>query len=109
MLTFVKEEIAQLLKDGIITPSSNWYSSPIHIVPKSQPGKFRMFGNYTALNTTTQPDLYPVPFLHEFAEMVHGCIVISELDCYKGSHQISMAAEDAYKTAIITLVGLYEY
>ena len=34
-LTFVKEEIAQLLKDGIITPSLSPYGSPIHIVPKS--------------------------------------------------------------------------
>ena len=53
-LTFVKEEIAQLVRDGIITPSSSPYASPIHIVPKSQPGKFRMVGDYRALNTTTQ-------------------------------------------------------
>ena len=31
-LTFVKKEIAQLLKDGIITPSSSPHASPIHIV-----------------------------------------------------------------------------
>ena len=86
-LTFVKEEIAQLLKDGIITPSSSPYASPIHIVPKSQPGKFRMVGDYWALNTTTQPDCYPLPFLNDFADMLHGCTVFSKLDCYKGYHQ----------------------
>ena len=108
-LTFVKEEIAQLLKDGIITPSSSLYASPIHIVPKSQPRKFRMVGDYRALNTTTQPDRYPLPFFNDFADMLHGCSVFSKLVCYKGYHQIPMAAEDAYKTAIITPVGLYEY
>ena len=101
-------EIAQLLKDGIITPSSFSYASPIHIVPKSQPGKFRMIGDYRALNTM-QPDRYLLPFLNDIADMLLGCTVFSKLDCYKNYHQIPMAAEDAHKTAIITLVGLYEY
>ena len=39
-LTFVKGEIAQLLQDGIITPSSSPYASSIHFVPKAQPGTF---------------------------------------------------------------------
>ena len=68
-----------------------------------------MVGDYRALNTTTQPDRYPLPFLNDFADMLHGCPVFSKLDCYKGYHQIPMAAEDAYKTAIITPIGLYEY
>ena len=41
--------------------------------------------------------------------MIHGCTVFSKLDCYKDYHQIPMVAKDAYKTAIITPVGLYEY
>ena len=68
-----------------------------------------MVGDYRALNTTTQPDRYPLPFLNDFADMLHGCTVFSKLDCYRGYHQIPMAAEDAYKTVIITPVGLYEY
>ena len=68
-----------------------------------------MVGDYRALNTTTKPDRYPLPFLNDFADMLHGCTVFSKLDCYKGYHQIPMAAEDAHKTAIIMPVGLYEY
>ena len=67
-----------------------------------------MVGDYRALNTTTQPDRCPSPFLNNFADMLHGCTVYSKLDCYKNYYQIPMAAEDAHKTAIITLVGLYE-
>jgi len=44
-LEFVKSEISQLLKDGIIVPSSSPYSSPIQIVPKTEPGKFGMVGD----------------------------------------------------------------
>ena len=68
-----------------------------------------MVGDYRVLNTTMQPDRYPQPFLNDFADMLHGCTVFSKLDCYKGYHQIPMAAEDAHKTAIITPVGLYGY
>ena len=46
-LTFVKEEIAQLLKDGIIAPILSPYASPIHIVSKPQPGKFAMVEDYS--------------------------------------------------------------
>ena len=108
-LQFVKDEIDQLLADGILVPSSSPYASPIHIVPKSEPGKFRMVGDYRALNNATQPDRYPLPFLNDFSDSLHGCTVFSKLDCYKGYHQIPMAKEDAHKTAIITPIGLYQY
>ena len=108
-LTFVKGEIDQLLQGGIIISSSSPYASPIHIVPKAQPGTFRMVGDYRALNIATHPDRYPLPFLNDFADMLHGCTVFSKLDCYKGYHQIPMAAEDAHKTATITPFGLYKY
>ena len=55
---FVPEEIENLLKPGIITPSSSPYASPINIIPKTGPKKFRMVGDYRALNNITQPDLW---------------------------------------------------
>ena len=39
-LAFLKEEINQLLEDGILSPSSSPYASAIHIVPKSEPVNF---------------------------------------------------------------------
>jgi len=105
----VKEEIANLLKAGIITPSSSPYTSPIHIVPKAGPKKFRMVGDYRALNNITQPDRYPLPYLNDFVDKLNGCKYFSKIDCLKGYHQIPMAKEHAQKTAIITPIGLYEY
>ena len=55
---FVQEEIENLLKPGIITPSSSPYASPINIIPKTGAKKFRMVGDYRALNNITQPDLW---------------------------------------------------
>ena len=108
-LAFVKEEINQLLEDDILSPSSSPYASAIHIVPKSETGKFRMVGDYRALNVSTQPDRYPLPYLNDFADVLHECTVFTKLDCLKGYHQIPMAKNDIHKTAITTPIGLYEY
>ena len=67
-LAFVEQEIEQLLDDNILVHSSSPYASPIHIVAKRQPGKFRMVGDYRELNNVTQPNRYPLPFLHDFRE-----------------------------------------
>ena len=107
-LAFVEQEIEQLLDDNILVPSSS-YASPIHIVAKRQPDKFRNVGDYRELNNVTQPDRYLLPFLHDFSDKLQGCTVFSKLDCLKGYHQIPIAEEDAHKTAIITPIGLYQY
>ena len=62
MLKFVKEEIGQLLKNNILVHSSSPYASLIHIAPENEPGKFRMVGDYRALNCITQPITTPCHF-----------------------------------------------
>jgi len=62
---FVRKEIENLLKTVIITLSSSPYASPIHAVPKTGPKKFRMVGDYRALNNVTWPDRYPLPYFND--------------------------------------------
>ena len=90
-LAFVEQEIKQLLDDNILVPSSSPYACPIYIVAKREPGKFKMVGDYRELNNVTQPDRYPLPFLHDFSDKLQGCTVFSKLDCLKGYHKIRMA------------------
>ena len=77
-LAFVKKKINQLLGDGISSPSSSPYANAIHIVPKSEPGNFRMIGDYRALNVSTQPDRYPLPYLNQIVIHQHNQIVIHQ-------------------------------
>ena len=56
-----------------------------------------------------QPVRYPLQFLHDFDDALHGCTDFSKLDCVKEYHQIPMARQDAEKTAIIMPVGMYQY
>ena len=50
-LKAAKEEFADLLKAGIIRPSSSCWASPLHMVPKPTPGEWRACGE--SLVTTT--------------------------------------------------------
>ena len=44
-LSAAKAEVQELLKDGTLRPSKSSWSSPIHLVPKSQPGRWRLCGD----------------------------------------------------------------
>ncbi|GFU49678.1 hypothetical protein TNCV_2906321 [Trichonephila clavipes] len=94
----VKVEFEFLLAQGIIRPSKSPWSSPLHVVPKSG-STVRPVGDYRQLNSVTEFDSYPLPYLNDF----------SKIDIFKAFHQIPIAECDIPKTAVTTPWGLYEY
>ncbi|GFY10331.1 hypothetical protein TNCV_2630091 [Trichonephila clavipes] len=103
----VKVEFEFLLAQGIIRPSKSPWSS-LHVVPKSDP-IVRPVGDYRQLNSVTEFDSYPMPYLNDFAHAVHGKRIFSKIDIFKAFHQIPIAECDIPKTAVTTPWGLYEY
>jgi hypothetical protein len=57
---FVKEEIENLLKSGIIEPSDSPWASPVVVVKKSN-GEFRLCTDLRKVNAVTVPDPFPMP------------------------------------------------
>ena len=55
-----KQEFTTLLQAEVIRPSMSSWSSPIHLVPKSTPRKWRLCGDFSHLNKQTKPDRYPI-------------------------------------------------
>ncbi|GFS74994.1 hypothetical protein TNCV_1396531 [Trichonephila clavipes] len=93
---------------GIIRPSKSPWSSPLHVVPKSD-STVRPVGDYRQLNSVTEFDSYPMPYLNDFAHALHGKKIFSQIDIFKAFHQIPIAECDIPKTAVTTPWGLYEY
>ncbi|GFU60415.1 retrovirus-related Pol polyprotein from transposon 17.6 [Trichonephila clavipes] len=104
----VKVEFEFLLAQGIIRPSKSPWSSPLHVVPKSD-STVRPVGDYRQLNSVTEFDSYPMPYLNDFAHALHGKRIFSKIDIFKAFHQIPIAECDIPQTAVTTPWGLYEY
>ncbi|GFT93085.1 transposon Tf2-9 polyprotein [Trichonephila clavipes] len=86
---------------GIIRPSKSPWSSPLHVVPKSD-STVRPVGDYRQLNSVTEFDSYPMPYLNDFAHALHGKKIFSKIDIFKAFHQIPIAECDIPKTAVTT-------
>ena len=107
-LEVAKAEFASMEEAGIIRRSSSSWSSPFHMVLKTD-GTWRTCGDYRRLNNVTKPDRYPVPNVQDLSSRLAGCTVFSKLDLEKGYYQAPMLPEDVPKTAVVTPFGLFEF
>jgi hypothetical protein len=82
-----------------LVEEATWLS-PIVVVPKIK-GKFKICVDFRKLNSTTNKDIFPLPFTYEVLNIVACYETYSFLDGYFGYHQISIALEDRYKTTFV--------
>jgi hypothetical protein len=71
---------------------------------KKADGSWRPCGDFRRLNLVTEPDVYPLPNMLDFAAKAAGCTVFSKIDL-----RIPVIPADVQKTAITTPFGLFEY
>ncbi|GFX10919.1 hypothetical protein TNCV_511791 [Trichonephila clavipes] len=107
-LKVAKIEFQHMLDLGHMHPSSSNYSSPLHMVTKKESNDWRSVRDFRALDAQTKKDKYPIPSILDFTSDLHGARIFSHIDLFKPFHQIPIASEDIYKTAICTPFGLFE-
>ena len=107
-LEAARAEFLQLERDGIVRRSDSPWSSPLHMVPKSD-GTWRPCGDFRRLNLVTVPDAYPLPNMQDFSVKAADCVIFSKIDLRKGYHQVAVNTADVPKTAISTPFGMFEY
>ncbi|UYV72042.1 hypothetical protein LAZ67_9001620, partial [Cordylochernes scorpioides] len=104
----IKEQIEEMLRDGIIRPSSSPWSFPVILV-KKRDGKYRFCVDYRKLNDVTVKDVYPIPKIDEVLDTLQGSKYLSAIDLKSGYWQVEVEEKDKEKTAFTTAHGLYEF
>lgn len=100
----VRGQVQDMLDNGVITPSTSPWSSPVLLTPKKN-GTYRFCVDYRRLNAVTSPDPFPMPLIEDILNTLSGQQIYSTLDLKNGYWQIPLAESDCEKTAF-TLQGM---
>lgn len=104
----IDKQVTEMLENGIISPSTSPYASPVVMVKKKN-GEYRFAIDYRKLNSITSTINYPLPLFEDCVDLLHGSTIFSVLDLMSGFWQIPMAEDAKPKTAFICHSGLYEF
>jgi hypothetical protein len=107
-LAELKVQLNELLKKGLIRPSSSpWGCTAIFVKKKDQ--SLQMCVDYMPLNAVTVKNKYPLLRIDILFDQLSKAKVFSKIDLRSGYHQIKIRPEDVSKTTFSTRYGLYEY
>ena len=104
----VKQELREMLAEGVIEPSQSDWASPIVLVRKKD-GSIRLCVDYRKLNAQSRTDAYPMPRIEDILDRVGKAKFITTLDLTRGYWQVPVADEDRHKTAFTSPFGLYQF
>lgn len=104
----IDKQIAEMLGNGVISPSVSPWAAPVVLVKKSD-GTMRFCVDYRKLNTITRKDSHPLPRISEALDALGGARWFSTPDLRSGNWQIEMAEDAKEKTAFITHNSLYQF
>jgi hypothetical protein len=107
-LAELKVQLNELLKKGLIRPSSSPWGCPAIFV-KMKDQSLWMYVDYRPLNAVTVKNKYPLPRIDNLFAQLSKAKVFSKIDMRFCYHQIKIHPEDVPKTAFSTRYGLYEY
>ena len=104
----INVQIGQMLRNGIIRPSSSPWASRVILVRKKD-NSYRFAVNYRAVNDSTKKDSYPLPDIKDILDKLSGSRFYSSLDGASAYWSIPIIERDREKTAFITPRGQFEF
>ena len=104
----LKAQLEELLSKGFIRPSTTSWGAPVLCVKKKD-GSLWLCIDYRQLNRATICNQYPLPYIDELFDQLHGSRVYSKIDLRSGYHQLRVWENDVSKTSFRMRYGHYEF
>eukprot|EP00064_Thunnus_orientalis_P017586 superscaffoldBa00003783_g17670 len=106
----VKEQIEEMLQQGVIVPSHSTWASPIVLVPKKDHGAPPGFCvDFRHINKHSEGDAFPLLTISEILESLAGSSMFTTLDLNSAYWQVEMDPESQPLTAFVTCFGLFHF
>jgi hypothetical protein len=102
----IKEQIDQMVKNGLIQPSSGLLTSPLVLVKKKD-GNWRFCVDYRKLNAVTVKESMPTSSIQGAIEVMHGKRYYSSIDLLAGYYQVTLQSRE--KSGFICPFGTYRF
>src|SRR6266542_1234968 len=97
----MKEEIEQMIKDGIIKKSKSPWASPIVLVSKKDES-IRFCIDYKKTNVITIVDAHPLPIVNDTVNKIGEKKYYTSIDLASGYWQVKMDENSQDITAFVT-------
>lgn len=94
----ISEQIQEMLSQGVITPSTSEYNSPIVIVKKKD-GRDRFCVDFRKLNDATESEAAVLPVIQETLADMGNASIFSTIDLKSGYWQVPLNVESRKYTA----------
>ena len=104
----VEEQVREMLKNGIIRPSSSPWNSPIILVKKKD-NSMRFVCDFRGLNNVTKKDTYPLPHIRDIIDKMQDAKYWSTLNAAGAYWSMPLNENDKEKTAFTVPRGKYEF
>lgn len=98
-----------MLTDGIIESSESPWSSPV-VLARKKDGNYRSCIDFDKVNSVTQKDAYPLPYINAILDKLRHARYISSIDLKHGYWQFPLSPEIKEITAFtVPGRGLYQF
>jgi hypothetical protein len=82
------EYVQTLIKEGQVQPSKSPWSCPAFLVPRKEPGTFRMICDYRKLNDLTRP--WSMPYMSDLQQQLGRAHYFAIMDITSGFYNVLM-------------------
>lgn len=101
--------LQKMLDLDVVEKSNSGWSSPVIMVPKKD-GTYRFCVDYRKLNTVTEKDAYPLPYISDMLDNLRGAKFLSSLDIKSACWQVLLEENSRQYTAFtIPSRGLFQF